>query len=221
MAGFADYATEKGDFKPFERAVAGQYLCELISIEPVDRPKWVDNVKTDKMELNFLFIYEAKQGGKDAITGEQLTHTDSEGKPFQFREYVRNTEYGFTFKGSTGKLTLLLDKLIGRRLTTEEFKRLAFDKIAGNKYLLDVELKEGEKSYNFIKHVRIHPRFPVNVAAMLAGPAAKTAAAPAPAPVADMTEFRAEQNVTRSAPAPASKELDADPFAEDDPFADN
>lgn len=172
----------------------GQYLCKLISVKEVDGQAFGSNAKTRKI----LFIFEA------------LEVVQEDGEPYRFFHRV-NPIYG----PDKAKLTQLLDKMIGRRLTKEEFAGLDLEKLVGRKYSVMVTSHVGGdgNTYNdVISVIPVAKPRPAENSTQTA-PVARQQSAPALRP----------QPSHRPAPVPvaavAEDSFDDDGY--DDPFADS
>jgi len=108
MSFFAQNATFStgGDF---EVADAGVYICRLKEVEPTKQPSFDDpNVQVDK----FKWVFETND------------NTDTKGNPFRFVKFT-GTSYG----NDKAALTILIDGMAGRRLTSDEFAALNLDNL--------------------------------------------------------------------------------------------
>jgi len=125
-----------GDF-----AVAddGIYVCRLKEIEQKQQPSFDDpNVMEDK----FVFVFE---GANDEAT-------DEDGKPFRFVKYTK-TGYG----NDKAALTQLLDGMLGKRLTKEEFSELDIDDLTSRKWRVNVQLNSNTQGKQINKILWVKP----------------------------------------------------------------
>lgn len=106
MSDLSKFATfnEGGDF---EIAEAGAYECRLTDIEVVERAAYEDPTK---MEPNFIWKFETTK------------EFDSKDRPYRFLQYTK-TSYG----NDRAKLTQLLDTMLEKRLTRQEYAELMSD----------------------------------------------------------------------------------------------
>jgi len=117
MSFFAKHASFSGGSYPV--ADAGAYKCTLIDVEQTDRPSFEDR---DRLEPNFRWIFETVEVG------------DEEGRPFRFTQFTK-TAYGY----DAAKLTKLLDGMLGRRLTPQEFAGLDLDELKAASWSVTVD----------------------------------------------------------------------------------
>lgn len=110
--------TSGGDYPV---AAPGSYKCALDKIETVQRPSFEDQ---SIMEPNFRWVFETIEDG------------DENGRPFRFTYYTK-TSYG----NDMAKLTKLLDSMLLRRLTQEEFASLDLDDIKARAWSVAVEVQ--------------------------------------------------------------------------------
>jgi len=101
-------------------ADAGNYKCILVDVEMVQRPSFDDPAV---MEPNFKWRFETTEVG------------DEDGKPFRFSQFTK-TSYGYDM----AKLTKLLDGMLGRRLTQDEFARLDLQDLKSRHWSVAVDL---------------------------------------------------------------------------------
>jgi hypothetical protein len=114
MSVFGNHGTYSSGGGDFEAAEEGSYLCNLVEIKPDRRASFDD---PNVMEDIFQFTFE---------TAEE---TDSQGKPFRFVTFPR-AKYG----NDNANLTKLLDAMIGRRLTQQEYTELDPDELMAQPY---------------------------------------------------------------------------------------
>jgi hypothetical protein len=125
MGSFGDiggkFATSSGDY---ELAEDGIYLCKLAEVEPIKQPSFDDPaIEEDK----FKFLFEA------------LEETDSQGRPYRFVKFT-----GRAYGNEKANLTALIDGMMGRHLTQEEFANLDLDNLMAKKYRVNVELTQSK-----------------------------------------------------------------------------
>lgn len=132
---FKDNATVGGgDFPVVDDGV---YVCRLKEIEPTKGKDFNDPSK-EVDQLKWAF--------------ETMEVVDEEEKPFRFVKYTK-TNYG----DNRANLTILLDSMIGRRLTPDEFYALDLDDLKAKKWNVLVELTknaDGTKDINKITSVK-------------------------------------------------------------------
>lgn len=182
------------DNSSYEIAPDGQYLCKLSQVKEIEAQAFGSNEKTTKI----LFVFEATEVAQE------------DGEPYRFFHRV-NPVYG----PDKAKLTQLLDKMIGRRLTKEEFAGIDLEKLVGRKYSVMVTSHVGGDGNTYNDVVSVIPVAKPRPNGNGAPVAAATQPAPALRP----------QPAPRPAPAPAlvatatRDAFDDDNY--DDPFADN
>ena len=127
MSFFANNATISGQGGGFETAEAGMYTCRLKAVEIEQQPSFNN---PEVMENRFQWVFETKDA------------TDSKGEPFRFSKFT-SVKFGNDKSG----LTLLLDSMMGRRLTTEEFQSLDLEDLKGRDWKLTVDEKQKANGY--------------------------------------------------------------------------
>lgn len=118
MGFFSQNATFSGG-GDYAVAAPGTYKCALEKVETVQRPSFED---PSIMEGNFRWTFETLEDG------------DENGRPFRFT-YFTKTSYG----NDMAKLTKLLDGMLLRRLTQEEFAQLDLDDIKARAWSVSVD----------------------------------------------------------------------------------
>ena len=107
MSFFAKHGSFSGGSYPV--AGDGAYKCALVDVELTERPSFRD---ANRLEPNFRWVFETLEVG------------DEEGRPFRFTQF---TKTGYGFDGA--KLTKLLDGMLGRRLTQDQFAALDVEEL--------------------------------------------------------------------------------------------
>jgi len=133
--GFFSSATFSDGSSQFEAAVAGSYVCRLANVESIDRPSYDD---PNVMLPNFKFTFETTEYG------------DSNSNAFRFVKFTRQG-YG----SDKAALTILLDGMLGRRLTSSEFHNLDIDSLLAKEWMVTVDAKLNTRGY---QHERHHQR---------------------------------------------------------------
>lgn len=115
--------------KDFPVAPDGIYKCRLTS----DSPKLAERVATypekgEVRELLFRWFFETTEVG------------DDEGKPFRFMKQT-----GRGYGDNRAHLTKLLDTMLGRRLTADEFNDLDLDELRQRDWSVSVGSETSEK----------------------------------------------------------------------------
>lgn len=175
MSFFAENA-EIGGGGGFVAAPQGVYLCNLADIEIVDGTAFNDpGTKT----TDFKWIFET------------VDDTDEEGNPYRFVKFT-----GRRYGDDRANLTTLLDQMMGRRLTDDEFKALDLPKLRATQWRVMVDEYTNAKGFLNNKIMSVKP-------AVAPRPAARPQAAPAPQ--------RPQQR--RPSPPPDNSDIQ-DPFAE-------
>ena len=122
MSFFANNATISGQGGDFETAEAGAYTCRLKAVEIKQGPSF-DNPEV--MENRFMWVFESKDA------------QDSQGRPFRFSHFT-----SVKFGNDKSKLTILLDAMMGRRLSTEEFQALDLEELKAKDWKIMVDEKQ-------------------------------------------------------------------------------
>ena len=117
-------------------AEAGIYECALVNIEVTDRPKF----NSEEMEPNFRWVFETTEVG------------DEEGKAFRFSHFTK-AKYG----PDQAKLTILLDQMLGKRLSQEEFSNLDIAELKGKKWAVEVTVALNNRGYENNTVVAVKP----------------------------------------------------------------
>lgn len=120
MGFFSQHGTFTGG-GDFAVAAPGSYKCALEKVETVQRPSYED---PSIMETNYRWVFETIEDG------------DENGRPFRFT-YFTKTSYG----NDMAKLTKLLDGMLLRRLTSEEFAQLDLEDIKTRAWSVSVDLQ--------------------------------------------------------------------------------
>jgi len=121
----------------YEVADDGLYLCRLKEIETLQQPSFDD---PSLLEDKFKFVFEA------------LESVDSKGNPFRFVKFTK-TGYG----NEKAALTLLLDSMLGKHLTNQEFASLDLEDIKARKFRVNVELTTNTKGNEINKILSVKP----------------------------------------------------------------
>jgi len=183
MSFFANNATVSGQGGTFETAEAGMYTCRLKAVEVKQQPSF-DNPEV--LENRFQWIFESKDAA------------DSSGNPFRFSKFT-SVKFGNDKSG----LTILLDAMMGRRLTTEEFQALDLEELKGKDWKIMVDEKQKANGYMANTVLSVKPA------------QARTAPTQARQTLGGMAGGNATQN-RRPAPIVDENEDLEDPFADDD-----
>lgn len=188
MSFFAQNATISGNGGTFEAAEAGAYTCRLKSVEIKQGPSF-DNPEV--MENRFMWQFETKDA------------TDSEGKPFRFAHFT-----SIKFGNDKSKLTILLDSMLGKRLTTEEFQSLDLEDLKARDWKVMVDEKQNSKGYptNVVLSVKpvqarqqpAQPRQTLGGMATASAPQQPRKPAPVEDDLSDLEDPFAEENDDRT-----------------------
>jgi hypothetical protein len=135
--GFFSSATFNDGSAQFEAAAAGAYVCRLANVESIDRPSYDD---PNVMVPNFRFTFETTEYG------------DTNGNAFRFVKFTRQG-YG----NDKQALTLLLDGMLGRRLTQNEFHALDIDTLMSKEWMVAVDAKLNTRGYMTNAIVSVSP----------------------------------------------------------------
>lgn len=114
----------------------GLYICRLKEVEKTQAPDFNDSsIQVDKLRWVF----------------SSLEETDDKGNPYRFSRKT-GTNYG----GSRAGLTILVDSMMGRHLTPDEFRDLDLDELKAQKWKVMVQALKGDdgKPYNAIASVK-------------------------------------------------------------------
>lgn len=152
--GFFSNATFNDGASQFEAAVAGSYVCRLASVESVDRPSYDD---PSVMLPNYKFTFETTEYG------------DSNSNAFRFVKFTRQG-YG----SDKAALTILLDGMLGRRLTQPEFHNLDIDALMTTEWMVTVDAKINTRGYNTNAIVSVSPVTAKKKLTKIAQPVIKT-----------------------------------------------
>lgn len=152
--GFFSNATFSDGSSQFEAAVAGSYVCRLASVESVDRPSYDD---PSVMLPNYKFTFETTEYG------------DSNSNAFRFVKFTRQG-YG----SDKAALTILLDGMLGRRLTQPEFHNLDIDALMTKEWMVTVDAKINTRGYNTNAIVSVSPVSAKKKLTKIAQPVIKT-----------------------------------------------
>lgn len=118
----AQYSTGGGDFEPAE---AGVYTCKFRDIEEFQEGSFNDPmVQEDKFRFRF-----------ETADPEDV---NAKGEAFRFSKKT-----GIKYGNDKAALTLLLDAMVGRRMTVEEFIALDLDILRACNYSITVDAKAG------------------------------------------------------------------------------
>jgi len=129
MPGF--FATHGGYAQTtFDAAPTGLYRCRLKEIVPEERPAWDD---PNVIESVYKVVFETTEAA------------DSNGRPFRFFVSPRRIgkDGGGTYGIERAALTKLLDGMLGRRLSADEFENLDLDELLTRTYEVMVEQRPG------------------------------------------------------------------------------
>ena len=120
----------------FPVAEPGVYACRLKEVEVVKQTKYGTE---DEMVDNFRWVF---------LTTEEM---DEEGNPYRFTMFT-GTSYG----NDKAKLTLLIDKMVGRRLKDQEFFNLDLEALKRQVWSVSVDTAVSQKGseYNRVSWVR-------------------------------------------------------------------
>ena len=152
--GFFSSATFSDGSSQFESAPAGVYVCRLANLDSVDRPSYDD---PNVMVPNFKFTFETTEYG------------DSAGNAYRFFKYTRQG-YG----NDKQALTILLDGMLGRRLTQAEFHQLDVDDLLAKQWMVTVDAKLNTRGNMTNAIVSVSPVTAKKKLTKIAQPAIKT-----------------------------------------------
>lgn len=152
--GFFSNAAFSDGSSQFEAAAAGTYLCRLSTLESIDRPSYDD---PNVMLPNFKFTFETTEYG------------DSNSNAFRFMKFTRQG-YG----SDKQALTILLDGMLGHRLTQAEFHELDVDFLKGREWMVTVDAKLNTRGYMTNAIVSVSPVTPKKKLTKIAQPTIKT-----------------------------------------------
>jgi len=113
----------------FDAAPDGLYRCRLKEVTPEERPAYEDPSTTEQV---YKFVFET------------LEEKDSNGRPFRFFVSPKRIakDGGGTYGNERAALTKLLDGMLGRRLSAEEFENLDLDELLTRTYKVLVEQRD-------------------------------------------------------------------------------
>lgn len=135
LSGLMTFSESGGDW---ENADPGSYVCRLKEVEKGESPDFND---PSKMKPNLMWRFETTK------------NFDSQDRPFRFT-YFTGTAYG----NDKAKLTGLINGMMGRALTREEFATLAADMepLLEREWmvLVDEHVNKSGKTVNVIRSVR-------------------------------------------------------------------
>ena len=157
---FANNATISGS-GTFETAEAGAYICRLKEVAVKTQPSF-DNPEV--MENRFQWTFETKDA------------QDSTGKPFRFSKFT-----SIKFGNDRSGLTILLDSMMGRRLSDQEFQSLDLEDLKAKDWRVMVDEKQKDNGYSTNVVMSVKPaqaRTAANVGRQTLG--GMTAPSPAP-----------------------------------------
>lgn len=198
MSFFAQNATVSGQGGTFETAEAGMYTCRLKAVEVKQQPSF-DNPEV--LENRFQWIFETKDAA------------DSAGNPFRFSKFT-SVKFGNDKSG----LTILLDTMMGRRLTTEEFQALDLDELKGKDWKVMVDEKQKANGYMANTVLSVKPagarQQPAQRPNTLGGMVASN-----PTPAAPVRQPSRGEQIRQQAAAEDDMSDLEDPFADDEPQA--
>lgn len=175
MPFFADNGSYSSGGGDYELGDDGLYICRLKEIESLMQPSYDD---ANIMEPKYKWVFES------------VEEMDSTGNPFRFVNFTKR-KYGH----EKAAITILLDGMLGKHLTNEEFNALDLDALMAKKYRVSVELTKSGTGKDINKILWVKP--------------------PKPASSNKMGEFGANRSV---APAKASVAASAAGSDGDDPF---
>ncbi len=140
MGGFftkhGKFSTGGGDFSV---APDGIYVCKLKEIESLEQPSFDDQAI---MEPKYKWVFE---GANDDAT-------DDDGKPFRFVKFTKR-DYGHEKAG----MTILLDSMLGRHLTQDEFEEFDLPDLTARKFRVCVEETNNAKGNAINKILWVKP----------------------------------------------------------------
>jgi len=110
------YSTATGDY---ELAEAGAYICRLKEVVTEDRPGYDDSTI---LQPQYKFVFETTQTAA------------TDGRPFRFTRFT-----GVKYGNDSANLTKLLDQMLGKRLTEDEFRQLDLRHLMAREYRLVVD----------------------------------------------------------------------------------
>jgi hypothetical protein len=179
MSVFQQYGRVSGG-GGFPVADAGEYLCRLAGVDVKQFPSFDDK---DVLEDKFVW------------TWHTVDATDDQGKPYEFGKVT-----GVNFGNDKAGLTILLDKMMGRRISQDEFKSLDVEELKRQKWIVTVEEVTNAKGYAANRFVSVR----------------KPKSAQTPPPQRPTTLGGLSGQPPRRNPAPEYDENDGldDPFAE-------
>ena len=152
--GFFSNASFSDGSSQFESAPAGVYVCRLANLASVVRPSYDD---PNVMVPNFKFTFETTEYG------------DSNSNAFRFVKFTRQG-YG----SDKAALTILLDGMLGRRLTQPEFHNLDIDALMTKEWMVTVDAKINTRGYNTNAIVSVSPVTAKKKLTKIAQPTIKT-----------------------------------------------
>lgn len=135
------FFTQHGSFSDgngeFSVAEDGVYSCRLTAVEPIMQPSFDDPLV---QEAKFKWVFETADDVDDA------------GKPYRFVKFT-SRKYG----NDKAAITLLLDGMLSKRLTAEEFAGLDLDDLMARKWKVLVELTVNSKGNQINKISSVKP----------------------------------------------------------------
>lgn len=120
----------------YEIAEPGSYLCRLVEIETSEQPDF-----NDPTVMKPIYIWKFE-------TTDQF---DSKDKPFRFSKFT-----GRAYGNEKANLTVLIDQMMGRRLSRQEFAELDIDQLLEVQWrvMVDEVKTKSDKVVNKIMSVR-------------------------------------------------------------------
>jgi len=121
----------------FPVADDGIYVCRLKEIEKVQGKNFDD---PSILEPNFKWVFEA------------IEEVDDDGSPFRFVKFTK-TNYGNEKAG----LTIIVDGMMGRHLTSDEYNDIELDDLKARKFRVNVELTQNQSGKDINKILWVKP----------------------------------------------------------------
>lgn len=175
--GFFQENAKFGSGGDYAVADDGVYTCRFKEIETLKQPSFDD---ASVLEDKFKFVFET------------VDEVDNENNPFRFVKFTK-TSYGY----EKAALTILIDGMLGRHLTEQEFLALDLDDLKAKKFKVVVELTKNQSGKEINKILSVKPMKP-------AGEGAK---------MGNMNGVK--KKPTPEVPDQEEEDLSEDPFADD------
>jgi len=130
------FADQQGDYSIAEDGI---YICRLKEVEPLEQPSFDDPTL---MEEKYKWVFE----------GANAEAQDEQGQPYRFIKFTKRS-YG----NEKAAITILVDSMLSRHLTREEFAELDLEDLKAKKFRVNVELTQNTKGNDINKVLWVKP----------------------------------------------------------------